>query len=279
MNIENGSLRKVDKLILEHVKQIDDKRDAFDQLEADTVIFKHVNFPTGKEFRPRVIKSTLKIIHCNLTNFGVSVDSQTIDRSIVMDHNYLDRVKLKINTADFQMKGNHFIHLSSEFSGLMDVEYSRLLNLEHNHFGKNNHVNVMPQVSSSNQSLVFNVSMPAGLTNDSKLWLEHFKFIFTEQANQTHKAVKNHPTPCDEQNTIDSKKYRVLVCSDVKKLEEQLKMTPTNNKVITDRQQPEKQQQKQKPNESSGVSAAYHIQTALSLIVTGVMILHKVLFL
>lgn len=275
LQIMANNLRIVDRLIVEHVHHLENI-EAFVNIEADTVEFKHVTFPVKTELKPLAIKSDLKFAHCNLTDVTITVNQKTEDQSVIINHCSLDRVKMKINTADFNMTGNLFVDLQSTNPGLMDVEYSRSLTLRNNRFGKTAPT-VMPDVKSSNQTLVFNVSS-SGLSNDSSIWLNHFKFLFTGSKivnGTTEKSLDNHNkknhSACEEHNMAGSTSQKILACSTIRMLEDYFKSGQKSEKS-----KPSKPEQQTQPRMkvSSGVTTAN--QSLGAYLVTGIMIFHRV---
>ncbi|XP_057374027.1 uncharacterized protein LOC130694920 [Daphnia carinata] len=271
LQIASGSLRKVDRLSLQQVNKLVCNNDAFTQLEADTVTFVNVTFPVGIEIVPISIISELKIVRCNLTDVTIIVDRLPTDRSVSINHNYLDRLSLKINAATFSMDGNHFAALSST-SGLMDIAYSDMLNLTNNQFSTKNVLSFMPDVMSSNASLIFKAPT---FSAESMRWLEHFKFEYedTTVKSLTNSGGKGVPTTCEEQILTDSTNNRILTCPNVKILGDFL-----NSKGKSEprsEHQPEKQKQIQTNHDVASDSAqVLHYYPALILVITaGVMMM------
>ncbi|XP_032788533.2 uncharacterized protein LOC116925879 [Daphnia magna] len=271
LQIATGSLRKVDRLSLQHVNKLVCSKDAFAQLEADTVTFVNVTFPVGLELVPISIKSELKIVRCNLTDVTIIVDWLPTDRSVSIDDSYLDRLSLKINAATFSMDGNHFAALSST-SGLMDIAYSHLLNLRNNQFSTKNVVSLMPDVMSSNVSLIFKAQ---SFSAESMRWLEHFKFEFedTTVKGVTNRGSKGAATTCEEQIMAGSTSNRILTCLNVKILGDFL---DSKEKSVPRREhEPEEQKQTQMSHDVASHSAhVLHYYPVLSLVTTaGVMLM------
>ena len=203
LRIAPGTLKTVDKLVVKQVRQME-CTDGFEQLEADTVTFSHVNFPVGAKFHPMSIKSRLDVVASNLTDVSMMIDSVPTDRAVSIQNSVLDRVSLKINAATFAMDGNRFVQLSSSSPGLMDVAYSHSLNLRDNQIGtaSNNAATLLPNVSSSDQSsFVFESKTDEALSVDSKRWLEHFTFKFT---GITLRSSRDVQASCERQKTTDS---------------------------------------------------------------------------
>ncbi|KAI9556698.1 hypothetical protein GHT06_016489 [Daphnia sinensis] len=272
LQIAAGSLRKVDRLSLQQVNKLECSKDVFTQLEADTVTFVNVTFPVGIELVPISIKSELKIIRSNLTDVTIIVDWLPTDRSVSIDHSYLDRLSLKINAATFSMNGNHFAALSSA-SGLMDITYSHLLNLTNNEFSTKNVLSLVPNVMSSNASLTFKAP---SFSAESMRWLEHFKFEFedTTVKGGTNGGSKGVATMCEEQIMADSKSNRILTCPNVKTLAD---FVGSKEKSVPHREhrehQPEKQKQTQTTHDVASHSAQVLHNYPVLVIIAGVMLM------
>ena len=274
-----GSLKRVDRLNLENINKLEYVKDALTELVADTMTLINVTLPVGSELAPQSIKSELKIVQCNLTDFTIIVDTPQTDLSVSIHHSYLYRLSLKINAGTFTMDGNQFVQLSSKSAGLMDVMYSQSLNMKNNRFGMDNAISILPDVMSSNQSLIFHATY---IFVESKEWLEHFKLEFTgtNQTSVTGRTLdssrgsriltqNSNVSSCDVQNAPDSTNSRVLICPNVKSLVEFLK---TETKVTTPnshQHQPEKQKQVQTHDDvkALGISAIHHCP-ALVLVIT-----------
>lgn len=264
LHLASGSLRKVDRLSVQHVNKLVCNKDAFIELEADTVTFVNVTFPVGIELVPINIKSELKIVRCNLTDVTILVDWLPTDRSVAISHSYLDRLSLKINAATFTMDGNHFAALSST-SGLMDIAYSDFLNLKNNQFETNYILSAMPDVVSSNSSLKFQTQ---SFSVESRRWLEHFKLEFVDATASEvtgESRGKGLTKTCEEQNTAHSTGNRIVTCPNVKTLGHFL--DSETKSVPNWEHEPEKQKQTQTNQDvKSHSSKVLHHYSALSLI-------------
>ena len=210
LTVTSNILKTINHLVIENVPKMETSTGVFDQLKSETVTFNNVSFPSGLEFQPLDVKQLL-IEQCFLNKTTLTVDSNTPNGLIIFRRNILDRVELKISTEDFQMTDNSFVDLSSESAGLMDIEYSKSLNLENNHFAKM----PMPNVQSSNQSLIFSVA-DYQLSANSRRWLHHFKFIY----NGVTDKMLNEDT-CQELN-------QTLMCPNVKIFEKYIDRKVSN---------------------------------------------------
>ena len=276
LHVGTASLKQVDRLNLENIGKLDYDKDALVELVADTMTFVNVTFPVGVELAPLSVKSELKIVRCNLTDFTIIVDSPQTDRSVSISHSYLNRLSLKINAGTFAMDRNQFVQLSSKSAGLMDIMYSHSIDLKNNQFGMNNAI--LPDVMSSNQSLIFHAT---DFTAESKEWLGHFglKFTGTTPSGVTGKSLGSSrgSSTCDVQNAPDPTSNRIIICPNVKSLGEFLKTEKTETKDATQQSgdhQPEKQKQIQTPDDvkALGVAVLHHYPALALVITSGVML-------
>lgn len=276
LHIGSGSLKQVDCLNLENIGKLDYDIDALSELVADTATFVNVTFPVEAELVPLSIKSELKIVQCNLTDFTIIVDSPQTDRSVSINHSYLNRLSLKINAGSFTMDSNQFVQLSSKSAGLMDIIYSHSIDLKNNQFGMNSNISILPDVMSSNQSLVFHAT---NFTAVSQEWLGHFglKFSGATQSGVAGKSLGSSRGGCDVQNAPDPTSNRIIMCPNVKSLGEFLK-TETKDVIAQPRvdHQPEKQKQIQTHDDvkALGVAVTHHYP-ALALVIAGGVLLHS----
>ena len=201
LRIVPGTLKTVDKLVVEHVETLD-YTDGFKHLDADEVKFSHVNFPVGAKFHPISIRKLLQVNKSNLIGVSMNVISPSTERIVSIDNSVLDRVSFKIKAAIFVMMENRIAQLPPLAAGLMDVAYSHGLSLRNNQFGM---VPVkailLPHVWSSDQSFVFE-SKDKVLPVESQRWLGHFNFVFTGRPTAMH-GSKVSQTECEHHKRVD----------------------------------------------------------------------------
>ena len=199
LRIFPGTLKTVDKLVVEHVETLD-YTDGFKHLDADEVTFSHVNFPVGAKFHPISIRKQLQVNKSNLIDVSMKLISPSTERVVSIDNSVLDRVSFKIKAAIFVMMENRIAQLPPLAAGLMDVAYSHGLSLRNNQFGM---VPVkailLPHVWSSDQSFVFE-SKDKVLPVESQRWLGHFNFAFTGTVMHLNKVSR---TECEHHRRID----------------------------------------------------------------------------
>ena len=205
LRIAPNIVRKVNIVAIMHVEKFD-YTDGFKHLDADVVKFSHVNFPVGAEFHPLSIRSVLHVYQSHLIGVSIKVDSQPSTHQVVsLKNNVFDRVRFNIKASTFSMMGNRFAQLLA--AGPMNtVAYSSTLSLRNNIFGTAFKPILLPHVSSSGQSYVFE-SKDGVLPVDSQHWLGHFNFVFTGRATHSrtdclqHKMIDTYTTICPDVRT------------------------------------------------------------------------------